>query len=342
MFYDGSHLLSLKDINGKEPEIYLCTSNRSAGKTTFFGRYLVNQFKRKKKKFGLLYRYSYELSDCEDKFFAEIGRLFFPNDAMTAESRARGKFKELFLNEEPCGYAIAINDSENIKKLSHLMADMETLFFDEFQSESGKYVPDEIKKFVSIHFSLARGGGKAVKHLPVIMCGNTVTLINPYYTALGISERLRNDTKFLRGNGFVLEAGFVASVGNEQKKSGFNRAFAGNSYIQYASENVYLNDNRAFIEKPNGKSNYLATVKCDGKNYGIREFPEFGFVYCDNKPDMTFPLKISVTTDEHETNYIMLRNNDNFLRVMRFYFERGCFRFKNIECKHAILKTLTL
>lgn len=29
-FYDGTGLLSQKDINGETPEIYLCTSNRSA------------------------------------------------------------------------------------------------------------------------------------------------------------------------------------------------------------------------------------------------------------------------------------------------------------------------
>ena len=34
-YYDGTKLLSLQDINGNKPEIYMCTSNRSAGKTTF-------------------------------------------------------------------------------------------------------------------------------------------------------------------------------------------------------------------------------------------------------------------------------------------------------------------
>ena len=29
-FYDGTKLLSMMDINGNKPEIYMCTSNRSA------------------------------------------------------------------------------------------------------------------------------------------------------------------------------------------------------------------------------------------------------------------------------------------------------------------------
>ena len=43
-YYDGTKLLSLKDINGNTPELYLCVTNRTAGKTTYFGRFLVNKY----------------------------------------------------------------------------------------------------------------------------------------------------------------------------------------------------------------------------------------------------------------------------------------------------------
>ena len=77
-YYDGTKLLSLNDIDGNRPEIYICTSNRSAGKTTWFNRYVVRRYLRGKGKFCLIYRYKYELQDCADKFFKEIGTLFFP------------------------------------------------------------------------------------------------------------------------------------------------------------------------------------------------------------------------------------------------------------------------
>ena len=44
IYYDGTKLLSLKDIDGNQPEIYLCTTNRTGGKTTYFSRLLVNRF----------------------------------------------------------------------------------------------------------------------------------------------------------------------------------------------------------------------------------------------------------------------------------------------------------
>ena len=340
-YYDGTKLLSLTDINGNRPEIYMCTTNRTGGKTTYFGRLVVNRFLDKREKFGLLYRYNYELDDCADKFFKDIGELFFNGYTMTSKKRAKGIYHELYLNGEPCGYAVSINSADQIKKNSHFFSDVKRLIFDEFQSESNTYCPNEIKKFISVHTSMARGQGEQNRYLPVYMLSNPVSIINPYYVELGISARLTDETRFLRGDGFVLEQGFVESAADAQKSSGFNKAFARNSYVAYSSESVYLNDNKAFVDRPQGVGRYMATLKYNGQTYGIREFAEAGVIYCDDRADETFPLKITVTTDDHELNYVMLKRNDLFLFNLRYYFERGCFRFKDLRCKEAVLKSLS-
>ena len=340
-YYDGTKLLSLTDINGNRPEIYMCTTNRTGGKTTYFGRLVVNRFLDKREKFGLLYRYNYELDDCSEKFFKDIGELFFNGYTMTSKKRAKGIYHELYLNGEPCGYAVSINSADQVKKNSHFFSDVKRLIFDEFQSESNTYCPNEIKKFISVHTSMARGQGEQNRYLPVYMLSNPVSIINPYYVELGISSRLTDETRFLRGDGFVLEQGFVESAADAQKSSGFNKAFARNSYVAYSSESVYLNDNKAFVDRPQGVGRYMATLKYNGQTYGIREFAEAGVIYCDDRADETFPLKITVTTDDHELNYVMLKRNDLFLFNLRYYFERGCFRFKDLRCKEAVLKSLS-
>lgn len=340
-YYDGTKLLSMSDLNGAKPEIYICTSNRSAGKTTYYNRYAVNKFKKNNEKFMLIYRYNYELDDCADKFFKDLESLFFHGDVMTSKRKASGIFHELFLNDESCGYAISLNSADQLKKYSHLFSDVCRMIFDEFQSETNHYCSDEIRKFISIHTSVARGQGKQARYLPVYMIGNPVSIINPYYVELGISERLRDDTKFLKGDGFVLEQGFVESASKAQKSSGFNKAFSKNSYVAYSSQCVYLNDNKAFIDKPNGISRYLCTIRYMGTDYAVREFAEAGCIYVDDRSDSTFRLKITVTTDDHEINYVMLKRNDIFLSTLRLYFEKGCFRFKDLKCKEAVLKALS-
>lgn len=339
-YYDGTKLLSMLDLHGDKPEIYLCTSNRSAGKTTFFNRLCVNKYLKAGEKFGLIYRFDYELEDTVDKFFKEIQRLFFPDHEMTFKRRSKGKYYELFLDEKSCGYSLALNNADYYKKNSHLFADIVRMVFDEFQSETNHYCPDEVKKLLSIHTSVARGNGEQVRYVPVYMISNPITILNPYYVALKISSRLREETKFLKGTGFVLEQGYNKSASEAQKSSGFNRAFEDNEYVAYASEAVYLNDNKAFIDKPVGKCRYLATLKYNKNEYGIREFTEEGYIYCDNHADRTFPLRITTTTEDHNVNYVMLKRNDFFLSNMRYLFERGCFRFKDMLCKEAVLSAL--
>lgn len=340
-YYDGTKLLSMLDINGNKPEIYMCTTNRSGGKTTYFGRLCINRFLNHSEKFALIYRFNYELDDIVDKFYKDLGSLFFKGHEMTSKRRASGIFHELFLDEKSCGYALSLNSADQIKKYSHLFSDVMRMIFDEFQSETNHYCNDEVKKLLSVHTSIARGQGEQVRYVPVYMLSNPVSIINPYYIEMGISSRLKDDTKFLRGDGFILEQGFIDSASKYQKESGFNRAFSNNTYVSYSSECVYLNDSKSFVEKPQGKSRYICTLKYMGSDFGIKEFGEQGIVYCDDKPDTTHPMKITVTTDDHEINYVMLKRNNFFLTNLRYLFERGCFRFKDLRCKEAVLNALS-
>ena len=340
-YYDGTKLLSMKDINGNTPEIYMCTANNTAGKTTYFTRLLVNRFLSGDGKFMVIQRFNYELDDCANKFFKDLQGLFFQNYTMTSVSRANGIYHEFLLNDKPCGYAVSLNAVDQLKKVSHFFSDTARMFMDEFQSETDHYCDKEVIKFRALHKIVARGQGEMVRYVPVYMCANPITVLNPYYTAMGISDRINNKVKFLRGAGFVLEQGYNEAASKAQKTSGFNQAFGDDAYSRFTNEAVYLNDNYAFIEKPVGRSRYLATINYLGTDYAIREFPEYGFLYCDNRPDLTFPSRISLTTSDHKINYVMLKRNDMFFSQLRYFFRNGCFRFKDLACKQVILKALS-
>ena len=45
----------MKDLNGKTHKMFFSTTNRTGGKTTYFGRLVVNRFIKQGKKFALLY-----------------------------------------------------------------------------------------------------------------------------------------------------------------------------------------------------------------------------------------------------------------------------------------------
>lgn len=352
-YYDGTRLLSLKDLNGKTPEIYICTSNRTAGKTTYWNRYLVKKYLEKKEKFALLYRFDYEMSEIADTFFKDIKKLFFKDYVMKSEKKCNGVYHELFISGDihvesdkervwySCGYALALNKADNIKKRSHLFNDVARILFDEFQSETDHYCTREITKFMSIHNSIARGNGEQVRYVPVFLVGNPVSIINPYYVTFGISERLDNKTKFLRGNGYVLEQGYNVSASKALSSSTFMQAFGEQEYVAYSTQGIYLNDNEAFIEQPEGNGRYVCTLRYEGVDYGVREYAKNGIVYCNKRVDNTYPIRIAVTTEDHKVNYVMIRQYDYIVMKMREYFELGCFRFSDLQAKKAIMATVS-
>ena len=340
--YDATKLLSQTDINGNKPQLFLSTTNRSSGKTTWFHRYLIKRWKKHAEKFMIFYRFSYELSDVSDKFFKDIQKLFYPNDTLTHKTKAKGKYAELYLNEIPCGYAVAINDADSLKRYSHLFSDTERIFFDEFQSETNHYCPDEIRKFLSLVTSISRGSGKQVRYVPVYMVSNFVTLLNPYYIALDVADKLNLKTNFYKGNGFVIEQSFYKTVAQLQAESGIMQAFAKNDYTKFVKEKIYLNDDDTFIAQPEGRSRYVATLIFEGRYYSVREYKDQGILYCGDTYDKTFPKVLAITTDDMDINIVSIKQHGFLVNMFKTYFQYGAFRFKDQSCKSAIFKLLSL
>lgn len=365
-FYDGTELLSQKDIEGITPEIFMCQSNNSAGKTTWFSRWLIKKFKKLGEQFMLIYRYDNELADVVEQFWAPIGDLFFKEDefssvceiydeddedyednrkkkASVKKSKKPQHYVKLYLNNVLCGFAVALKNVNANKKNAKIFNNVQRMFMDEFQAEDNKYLPDEAAKLVALHKAVARGYGKPSRYVPVIMCANPITLLNPYYSALGVMKKMRDGAHFIRGTGWVLEMGYNESASKALSESRFNLAFAEENpqYFNYTTQGVYLIDNMNFIEKLDGKSRYFMTVVYNGKQYAIREYKEYGYIYCDDRPDESFPIKVAINTADHNIDSRLILKNDVYIVSMRKFFEHGLFRFRNLECKEVILKLLS-
>ena len=347
-YYDGSKLLSLKDINGETPEIYMVTSNRSAGKTTFFHRYLFRRFLKYGERFALLYRFSDMLDDLDGKFFKDIGPLFFPDYVCKAVKKSRGLYVELYTckreeQENPeawrcCGYGLPLNTSNKLKNFSHYFSDVARIYFDEFQAEGGEYCPKEVDKFQSIHTTIARGNGEQSRAVPVIMSANTVSIINPYFTAFGISNKIQKDTKFLRGSGFVLECNYNEDADKAQSSSAFARAFGVNKFNQYQNGGTYALDASNFVEKMRGDSRYTFTLLKSGKKYGAHQFP--GCLYIDKRVDGSCKTVIAGDIESHAPGAIM-GVGSIYRRMCLDEFNAGRVRFYDLETRSDFIDFLT-
>lgn len=336
-YYDPSIILNKKDLDDKEPCIYLITTNRSAGKTTSFLLKALKDFKEENKKTILLYRYSYELKGSCD-IFKDVLRMYSEyGENMKCIAHAKGLFYELFLDDVSFGYSISLNNPDALKKYSPLFSDVSQIIFDEFQTETGKYLAKEVEKFQSIYLTIARGGGSQSRDVKVFMLGNMVSVMNPYFLQFGIHKRLKSDTKFLRGNGWIAEFGYNESSSKAIQENGFFRAFSNEKYMSYSTEKKYLFNTDTFIEKPSGRSTYICTIIYEGMYLGVRRYYDEGIIHVSKKYDKSFKTVLAFKVQDHTQNTMMFDKFSFTFDIIRKAFKNGYLRFDDLKTKSAIL-----
>lgn len=332
-------LLSQKDINGLTPEIYMVEGNRTAGKTYGMKKVTYRRTIRDNAKMVMLMRYAYELSDCANVFFKDLADVDYPGMIMTSKSKCKGLYHELYVNDVHVGFALALSTSDALRKLSPLFHDVNSIFMDEFQSEQDKYVPREVEKLQSIHTTIARGKGAQRRYVPIFMASNAVSEINPYFYELGITGKLDAKTKIMKGDGWVLERTFNENASKLLLESGVSRAFKNNQYVQFAANNVALNDTNAFIEKLDGEKYYRYTILFNAEKYGVWE-SEHGWIYICHNVNETYPIRLSFTTKDHDINYLMLDKHDLIISKWRLFFKKGLFRFQDMKCRNVLMEII--
>lgn len=344
-YYDGTKLLSMQDINGKRPAIYISTSNRSAGKTTYYNSYILRQYVKTGAKFAILKRFVDDVPNTATNFFGAlnvpakispgIARLYQGHE-MEQTGKRGDAYNTLSYDGSECGYVLCLNRANKIKQASNQLSDVQTILFDEFIPETRQYVSDEINKFLSIITSIARGGGQQQRYIRIILISNYVTLLNPYYEALGISDKLKPEMKYMRGDGFVVE-----QVVNESAKAAVEnnpaiRAFkGGSSYTDYLTGGQYLLDNSALISRLTGDSTYICTIDYSGRKYGLKLMKD-GILYVDTSPDSTCKVVVHTNRESLRENEYLGRYFPDLIHDIKEHFDTGKIRFQTLMCREAL------
>lgn len=343
LFYNGGKLLNMKDLYGLDPLLYFCVGNRTAGKSFFFKRYLVRYaLKHTGRKFLLFYRKVNQLKGCTKAFFQDLQELEeFKSWDIKEKKLLDGKIVEISLisptlEEFQVGYAISLKYTEEIKQNSSLFVGVDRVLFDEFQSESGDYLSNELGNFQNILTSILRGGGKHIREgVKVFMVSNKVSIVNPYFLAFDISKRLKNDTKFLRGKGWVLEMCYIEAAAREIQKSALGRLFEGSEYIQYSTGSGYLLDDKAYIQQqPRSYYEYMATLLYNQEVYSLLYFPREGLYYIKEGGERGASTVFSLDLSSHGDSFSsVLITKSQYIKGLMRYFENHKLIFESLQAK---------
>lgn len=335
-YYCGYKLLEKKDLDGRMPEIIICSGNRTAGKTFFWKRLMVRYCLKYKRRFLMICRKRTQVNGAANSFIEDLQQdeLFKGIELEVTKSDIQG-----IISLNASGIIIGLftyyNFADSIKEMSNLFNKVDIIFKDEFQS-TADYVEDEVGKLRSIHKSVARGFGKHTRFVLTILSSNQISIINPYFIAFGIHRRLKTGTKFLRGTGWVMENHYNPYAAKRAKESRFEKAFGDDSQALSDNCNQFM-DSVEFVSKVSLKGmKQEFTFYNKGKGYGL--WCNGKFFYVSRKYDPNHRRRFCTTLEDHAEGVTLLRRGDLLLGGMKKYFEAGKIRFEDVECRVAMIE----
>lgn len=317
--------------------------NRSIGKSFDWKlNRCVRRFMSKKRKFVYMRRYDDDLKRCAPQFFDDIAFKIPTHDLFVEGNGKSGS--RFYINGELAGTTIALSATQKYKSVP--MPDYDTILFDEFLPEDGKYLSDEVGKALSIYQSIARGDGKVIREdVKFAFIANNVTLNNPYFRELGIRDKIQLGTKYCvdADRAWLVEFINNTEIANEIASTPFGKMIAKTKYGDYALKSQYYLDDDTFVQKPTGLSKYYCTLHWKGRHYGVYEYVDEGLFYVSKKYDPNNKNVFSLTTKDHQPNYIMLYKSrfNPLYTFLKFAYEHALLRFDSQESKYMFLEIMS-
>lgn len=146
-FYDINPAWNKRDINGNKPGVLLLCGNRTAGKTFSCKEKLIRRYIDYGEQFAVYVRFNNEMAGFAESFWKDVGNIKFPTRSFSDTKFGDNMYLELWLDGECCGFVTPLNSADKIKKYSSRFVGVKNIFMDEFQSETGHYVPNELMRF---------------------------------------------------------------------------------------------------------------------------------------------------------------------------------------------------
>lgn len=305
--YDCTKLITSLDADGEVPCFFVvCSKLRGPGKTFQFSKLMIEHFLENGEKFILLTRNKGDLGSVAPGILDSYVSYAHPEWSVTETIQMKSVYSKVTLSmgegedvqKKDIGYVIPIRAADQIKKISSLFYDCWCFYFDEFQPmDRSTYLKDEVDLLLNIYKSIARGGGSAVRYMPIFMASNTINLGNPYFTALGLNRGIQSNTRFYKGHGVLFENCDVSGLAEMHSNSAVERALA--PHLARKGDNMWIGDNDSLVAKPDGwgRALYVATLVYNNEKFGVRYYDQIGYTYISHTVDETCQYVYNLTLE---------------------------------------------
>lgn len=338
LYYDMSELLT------KNALINFILSERGPGKTFAFKNYAIKDFIRTGWQFMYVRRYTTELKTIKN-FFVDIADKFPDHKFAVVGGKKGGTFR---IDDKVAGYFFPLTGGLDIK--STPFSHVNKLAFDEFIIPKGSkhYMPNEVFNFFDFVETVNRMriSNKLHDLLRLFLMGNTISVINPYFSELNLYVDTSKRFNIYKEYNHDIVVEIIKNNAYKEAKAStrMGQLMMKMPYGQYGIQGEFYQDDNTFIAKrPKGTQSLVSLRYALKTVYFYFDFKN-GKVYASYDEQKATPWRYSLTADDHQPNYFLIKsaNACAHARVLVSYFAQGCMYFESLDVKETTIKILHL
>lgn len=350
-YYDWNNTLSY------DADVTMVVGGRGIGKTYGIRLQFIRDYLKNKSRFVELVRNKSDLPAFVNGYFSRIdSNNEFPDYIFNSEGNKafiakklskKEKNKQLKPKWEVCGYYLALSQAQKVKRNTYDNVKrilLDEAIIDKRLSPYDRYLPNEY----SILASLVDTTSREIPNTPkkkrprVVLLGNAVDLINPYFQRYKIYEPKFGYT-WHDGKNMLLhyvKNDEYAKAKTEDTVAGRMLAGTLDGVISAANE-FYIGTADFVFKKPKYAKFYFGIVYKERK-YGVWLDDINGYYYVnDNIPNNSNPV-FALTADDNRVNYIMAKKMEQALKGFIEMYFIGIVRFETQYIKESFVEILQL
>lgn len=340
-FYSPEKVLKVSE--NTNIKIFHIISNRTSGKTTSMQIYSFCDYINTSAQFLYLVRNKKELNNFEhcfddllkiypDTFNFDLDGCYILDS--TGYQIYDKKTKKIL------GFVVSLKSADDIKKFRGLFNNVNTIIFEEFLTETGKYLKNEYMLLQSIYTTVASGNGKHVRDVKMFLLGNNVSMINPYYSRYNVVARKQENTRFIRYDTAIFEFYNNECASKELlEKNPFMTE--NDKYSMYATLNKSMTNDNCFIAKYKNNGIYYASIIFDNAIIDLY-FCNSKIYFVNNTNIKNNSRRLYASSNNLMNNgTILLYHSDLINHIKRLYY-KSLLRFDSIQTKELIYNCLSI
>lgn len=317
-FYDWHKTLSYN------ADVTFVIAARGRGKTYGLRLQCIKDYIKDGFTFVEVCRFKSELAPVMDGYFNRLSEEF-PEYAFKTE---KGKG---YISKKPedggnyewnviC-YFIALTDSQNAKKRTYNK--VKRIIFDEAILENydrhHKYLQREYQKLANVVDTTTRERADNQSIRPhLYLMGNSVDLLNPYFTFYGINKMPEFGYHWYRNKTALVHYEDPGSYADEKLEGTLSgRMTAGTAEGETAARNIFEQTDEGLIESKPRNAKFELGFHDEGRKYGVWADYKNGYYYINNKiPNNTHEPVYYITRSDASTNLLAARRASKWMQSL--------------------------